>query len=100
MISATTISIWFLVGSSTSGWAPRLSATSRFWINVDSLNRPPTLLTICSSLNSSSIQFVLPSNEDLCDVANSLVQFVIDHLVAIKTRGLELVAGNCHTAAN
>src|SRR5438874_9061664 len=40
---------------STCGLAPVFSATIRFWISVDSLNRPPTLLTIASSFRSSSI---------------------------------------------
>src|ERR1700685_4208971 len=84
MISATTISIGFFVGSSTRGRAPRFSATSRFWIKVDSLKRPPTLLTICSSLNSSSIQFVLPCDEDLRNFPNGLIEVVVDDAMAIK----------------
>ena len=40
---------------STSGRAPWFSAIIRFWIRVESLNRPPTLLTISSSFSSSSI---------------------------------------------
>src|SRR6516165_6979504 len=40
---------------STRGFAPWLRATIRFWISVESLNRPPTLLTIPSSFKSSSI---------------------------------------------
>src|SRR3954465_1829628 len=39
---------------STSGLAPVFSATIRFWINVESLKRPPTLLTISSSFKSSN----------------------------------------------
>src|SRR5262249_51988908 len=35
--------------------APVFSISMRFWISVESLNRPPTLLTISSSFISSSI---------------------------------------------
>src|SRR5712671_1406522 len=51
-----TIAILSAPRMSTSGRAPWLSAIIRFWINVESLNRPPTLLTIFSSFNSSSIE--------------------------------------------
>src|SRR5580704_13106460 len=98
MISATTISIGFFVGSSTSGRAPRLSATSRFWISDDSLNRPPTLLTICSSLNSSNIQFVLPCDENIRDFMNGPVEVVVDDAVAIKIGLRQLFPGDRQAA--
>src|SRR4051812_17543128 len=56
MISWMTIVILSAPRRSTSGRAPWFSAIIRFWINVESLNRPPTLLTISSSFNSSSIE--------------------------------------------
>ena len=46
--------------ASTSGRAPALSATSRFWISVESLNRPPTLLTICFFFQCLN-HFVIPA---------------------------------------
>src|SRR5580693_4868578 len=55
MISWITIVILSTPRRSTSGRAPWFSAIIRFWISVESLNRPPTLFTICSSFNSSSI---------------------------------------------
>src|SRR5580700_658325 len=55
MISWITIVILSAPRRSTSGRAPWFSAIIRFWISVESLNRPPTLLTICSSFSSSSI---------------------------------------------
>src|SRR5450631_1403571 len=50
-----TMAILSAVFRSTSGLAPVLSATIRFWIRVESLKRPPTLLMIPSSFKSSSI---------------------------------------------
>src|SRR5215210_2681127 len=55
MISWMTIAILSLDRTSTRGRAPWFSAIIRFWIRVESLNRPPTLLTISSSFSSSSI---------------------------------------------
>src|SRR5580698_33902 len=98
MMSATTISIWFFVGSSTSGRAPLLSATSRFWISDDSLKRPPTLLTICSSLNSSNIQCVLPCDENICNFVDGPVELVVDDPVGIKTGRRQLLSGNRQAA--
>src|SRR3954454_10663302 len=56
MISWITIVILSTPRWSTSGRAPWFNAIIRFWISVESLNRPPTLLTISSSFNSSSIE--------------------------------------------
>src|SRR3954447_6989103 len=55
MISWITIDILSPPRMSTSGRAPWFSAIIRFWIKVESLKRPPTLLTIFSSFSSSSI---------------------------------------------
>src|SRR5262249_51534141 len=54
-ISWITIVILSTLRMSTSGLAPWLSMIRRFWISVDSLKRPPTLLTIASSFSSSCI---------------------------------------------
>src|SRR3954470_18443919 len=56
MISWITTVILSTPRRSTSGRAPWFSAIIRFWISVESLNRPPTLLTIFSSFSSSSIE--------------------------------------------
>src|SRR6266446_6470440 len=56
MISWMTVAILSRPRGSTSGLAPWFSAIIRFWISVESLNRPPTLLTIFSSFSSSSIE--------------------------------------------
>src|SRR4051794_24293406 len=40
---------------STSGRAPSMSSSMRFWIRAVSLNRPPTLFTISSDLRASII---------------------------------------------
>src|SRR5712671_6712301 len=45
--------------TSTRGRAPVFSMIIRFWMSVDSLNRPPTLLTIASSFRSSSTASLL-----------------------------------------
>src|SRR5947209_3484349 len=50
-----TIAILSVVLRSTSARAPVLRATIRFWISVESLKRPPTLFTMPSSFNSSSM---------------------------------------------
>src|SRR4051812_36697313 len=55
MISWITSVILSAPRISTSGRAPWFSAIIRFWISVESLNRPPTLLTMYSSFSSSSI---------------------------------------------
>src|SRR5262245_51948049 len=70
--------------TSTSGLAPVLSATIRFWISVDSLNRPPTLLTIPSSFSSSSIAVPSPMGLDNPQhVGDRPVQVVVDHLIVV-----------------
>src|SRR6516225_6393315 len=70
--------------TSTSGRAPVLSATIRFWIRVESLNRPPTLLTMASSFNSSSMTAPFEKTPDNGpQVSDRLAQVVVDHLVPI-----------------
>src|ERR1700682_1725109 len=77
--------------TSTSGRAPLFSATIRFWIRVDSLNLPPTLLTIASSFRSSNM---LPPCEmplqDGAQLGDGGVQVVVDDLVLVLARALEL----------
>src|SRR3954469_21733809 len=95
MISWITMAILSGVRRSTSGRAPWFRAIIRFWIRVDSLNRPPTLLTISSSFNSSSIDgststavLLHQGNQD----AHRKVQVVFEHLDRIMD------AGNLHLA--
>ena len=54
---------------------------SRFWISVESLNRPPTLLTMASSFKSSSMltPFEL-SDQDRVNVRDRFFQIVVDYL--------------------
>src|SRR4051794_33668953 len=67
----------------------------RFWIRVESLNRPPTLLTISSSFNSSSIEgsssttttVRLQGNQEFLDAT---VEVVIDQLDVVPLRLGEL----------
>src|SRR6187549_590288 len=71
---------------STSGRAPSISSSMRFWISAVSLKRPPTLFTI-SSLLSASIMCVLNASrtfvlDDLDDLFDRLFQIVVDdHVV-------------------
>src|SRR3954471_13845018 len=71
---------------STSGRAPSISSSMRFWIRAVSLKRPPTLFTI-SSLFSASIIFVLNASrtfvlDELDDLFHGLVEVVVhDHRV-------------------
>src|SRR5919202_989935 len=81
MISWMTMVILSAPRRSTSGRAPWFSAIIRFWIRVESLNRPPTLLTIISSFSSSSIGaltsgvVVLEDGDELRDAG---VEVVVD----------------------
>src|SRR5262249_41037656 len=81
---------------STSGRAPWFSAIIRFWIRVESLNRPPTLLTISSSF-SSSIMVVECSTTVLVQDGGKLldgaVQVIVDNLDVIKRGQFQLAAG-------
>src|SRR5262245_34558831 len=68
--------------TSTSGLAPVFRATIRFWIRVDSLNRPPTLFTIPSSFRSSSIAGPRKeTGDDRAQVGGRLVQVLVNDLI-------------------
>src|SRR5712692_8239447 len=83
-----TIAILSEVRRSTSGLAPVFRATMRFWIKVDSLNRPPTLLTIASSFRSSSMLSPHPLSleltfDDRAQLGDRLLEIVVDHLLIV-----------------
>src|SRR2546421_3488662 len=82
-ISWITTSRSVMLPRSTSGRAPSISSSIRFWINAVSLNRPPTLFTI-SSLLSASIIVVL-------EFLNSPDTFVPDNLGDLLDRAVEAV---------
>src|SRR6516225_4382970 len=85
----------------TSGLAPWFSATIRFWISVDSLNRPPTLLTIPSSFNSSSIR--VPREQGLDDVPQLVergLPIVVDDLEIVVAGAAELDLGRAQPPLN
>src|ERR1700739_3327686 len=76
-----TIAILSPVLRATSGRAPVFRATMRFWISVDSLKRPPTLLTMPSSFSSSSIRIPLEKGlDDLPQLGEGRNQIVVDDL--------------------
>src|ERR1044072_4106517 len=85
---------------STSGRAPSINSSSRFWISAVSLNRPPTLFTISSLFNASIIvSFVsnpagplVPDN--LHNFLDRAVQVVVNHHVIKCPRSL----GHVHLA--
>src|SRR5436190_1979833 len=69
----------------------------RFWISVDSLKRPPTLLTIPSSFNSSSMSLSLGKMwfENRRQLGDGRLQVVVDDAVtepAARHLRLETVA--------
>src|SRR5207237_6698249 len=77
--------------TSTSGRAPVFRATIRFWMSVDNLNRPPTLLTMASSFNSSSMVTpfrVTPHNR--FHRGHSRRQVIIDDLIIVFPGVLQL----------
>src|SRR3954452_20801164 len=92
---------------STSGRLPALSCTSRFWISVLSLNRPPTLLTIDSSFRASSmgtpnltlsvVRYQLFAcgvlQQYVANVADGLGHVVVDDFVAVAAFLGEFPAG-------
>src|SRR5271157_2636386 len=86
-----TTSILFASGGRfTSGRAPPFIATRRFWISVDSLNRPPTLLTMASSRSSSIIATGLPLVSQNCrDFFDRPLQVVVEDHVAVSAGGLQ-----------
>ena len=66
------------------GAAPVLRATIRFWMSVESLKRPPTLLTIFSSFKSSSIGFPFEKGtQNSSHGRESRFQIVVDHLIIV-----------------
>src|SRR5438105_2277667 len=69
--------------------------TMRFWISVDSLKRPPTLLTIPSSFSSSSIAFTPLKRflDQLAQVGDATVEVVVKYLVLIFSASLQFLAG-------
>src|SRR5215210_642010 len=83
MISWMTIAILSLDRTSTRGRAPWFRAIIRFWIRVESLNRPPTLLTISSSFNSSSIagsSSATVLDQETGQLIDGAVQVIVDQL--------------------
>src|SRR6187399_776652 len=94
MISWITISSLLSVLMSTSGRLPAFRATSLFWISVDSLNRPPTLLTIASSRSSSSMDLPFWGTDDIANLLDRPVHVVVDHLVLIAIGKGQLAAGH------
>src|SRR5581483_269181 len=86
-ISWMTIAILSVVFTSTSGRAPVLSATMRFWIKADSLNLPPTLLTMASSFSSSCMIGPLEQlGHDRTQAGRRGLQVVVDHLIIVFIR--------------
>src|SRR5215212_10492995 len=81
-ISWITTSRSVRLSRSTSGRAPSISSSMRFWISAVSLNRPPTLFTISSLLSASIIasdtsgSFVFDNLRDFLDRA---VEAVVHH---------------------
>src|ERR1700748_734115 len=103
MISWITIDILSAPRMSTSGRAPWLSAIIRFWIRVESLNRPPTLLTISSSFSSSimvSPQSAAVLLEDPGERVDRAVELVVDHVDIITRRHLDLCSRPGQPALN
>src|SRR5262245_11940906 len=87
--------------TSTSGLAPVFRATIRFWMRVDSLNRPPTLFTIPSSFRSSSIAG--PHKEtgnDRAQVGGRHVQVLVNDLIVKLGGAGEFQPGRLQPAAN
>src|SRR5436309_2810851 len=87
--------------TSTSGLAPVFRATIRFWIRVDSLNRPPTLFTIPSSFRSSSIAGPhKQTGDDRAQVGGRLVQVLVNDLIVKFPGAGEFPAGGLEPAAD
>src|SRR3954447_16212029 len=96
MISWMTIVILSTPRRSTSGRAPWFSAIIRFWISVESLNRPPTLLTISSSFSSSSIEGSASGAmgfQDRDKFFDTAVQVVVDDLIIVPVGFGEFLSG-------
>src|SRR5438874_5068045 len=94
MISCMTIAILSAPLRSTSGLAPVFRATIRFWIRVESLNRPPTLFTIPSSFRSSSIAGPRKLfRDDRAQLGRRPVQVVVNDVILIAGRAGEFGQG-------
>src|SRR3954464_990685 len=96
MISWITTDILSSPRASTSGRDPWFSAIIRFWISVESLKRPPTLLTISSSFNSSSIgksASAMVSGQDGGQLVDGMVEVVVGDLVVVAVGQGDLAAG-------
>src|SRR5262245_100885 len=80
--------------TSTSGLAPVFKATIRFWISVDSLNRPPTLFTIPSSFRSSSIAGPRKqTGDDRAQFGGRLIQVLVNDLIVTLPSAGEFAPG-------
>src|SRR5438128_1566148 len=87
--------------TSTSGRAPVLRATIRFWIKVESLNRPPTLFTIAFSLRSSSILFPFEKlAQNRLEFIHRDIQIVIDYLKMVFGGTGQFFSGRCQPLLN
>src|SRR4051812_26772637 len=97
---------------STRGLAPVLSMISRFWIKVESLKRPPTLLTMPSSFSSScmvsdtfsSCGSGTPGGEMLAHqgvkLSDGALQDVVDDHMLVLAKAVELQPGRRHAAGD
>src|SRR5205823_2594036 len=75
--------------------------TIRFWIRVDSLNRPPTLFTIPSSFRSSSIAGPRKqTGDDRAQLAGRLVQVLVNDLIVKLPGAGEFPPGRLQPAAD
>src|SRR5438309_7800475 len=96
MISWITIDILSRPRESTSGLEPWFRAIIRFWIRVESLKRPPTLLTINSSFNSSSIgksASAMVLGQDGGQFVDGAVEVIVGDLVVVAVGQGDLAAG-------
>src|SRR3954466_14850355 len=88
---------------STSGRAPSISSSMRFWISAVSLNRPPTLFTISSLLSASIIASDSSGTLVLDDfpflLARAVEAVVDDHVVerAAALGHVDLTLGRAET---
>src|SRR6476646_10416270 len=96
-----TTAILSIPRASTSGLAPVFRPTIRFWIRVDSLNRPPTLFTIPSSFKSSSITGPRKqTGDDRAQVGGRLVQVLVNDLIVKLPGAGEFPPGGLEPAAD
>src|SRR5436190_23345384 len=87
--------------TSTCGLAPVFKATIRFWIRVDSLNRPPTLFTISSSFRSSSIARPRKqTGDDRAQLGGRRVQVLVNDLIVKLPGAGEFPLGRLQPAAD